>query len=370
MKRTTLGAFGVPAGLLAAALGGAGNAAIALACGIAWMTAWSLAAHDALARALGRLTRPDRAAGAALCALAMAAAGGAAGLFAGCAIAARLPICLPQGGGIAEWLAAALCAQFYRVAWAASGARRRPWSLRALDIAVGAGVAAALYNGSATAAALAAAVGAVALFAWTAAAKSGVARSAVPLREVPAALLRELPYPLLCAAIVGFLTSWTFSVDGASIQAAVLAGWLALELGRTAYRRDDRADLPLRLAAGAWALAAAAAALACAQLEWHAADVQAIAAMLMLASGCALCRDAAVAPRTVAAAILLFLAALLAALPGIPALPRPASLPPLLLAASPLLFALAALVLLFAGVPRALRARRARKAMRRKAAGG
>ena len=289
-QRLRPGMIAVPAAALICALANRGGASLALAAAALCGIVLSLGAGGALRRASGKLTSRQRFLGAGICALCMAAFGAIAGqalawpLFNGlsgiaagglkdlglanadgqplAAAWAKLLGVAEEGGQMAPdiavlraWLGAGAGFAAGQCVWAMLEGRGSAKLAHAFDAVTFAALTCALLADGSAKSALACATGAllvglIAIFAIELRSKGErPRRSAAPLREIPAALARQLLYPALAALLIALQTGFLEKPMGHALLIALLAGWTAVEFLRPAYRMERESSLTLRIAA-------------------------------------------------------------------------------------------------------------------------
>ena len=189
-------------------------------------------------------------------------------------------------------------------------------------------------------------------------------RSAAPLREIPAALARQLLYPALAALLIALQTGFLEKPMGHALLIALLAGWTAVEFLRPAYRMERESSLTLRIAATYSALIVSIITLLWNILNPVSHITDGIACAACLAAGCLLALSAVWEWRTVFAEVFLLAAAFgTSAAVGFDLVP--AGLPAFIAGIPPLAASLLAAILASHGLPRRIHALRAQRRMHR-----
>lgn len=394
-QRLHPGMIAVPAAALICALANRGGASLALAAAALCGIVLSLGAGGALHRASGKLTSRQRFLGAGICALCMAAFGAIAGqalawplfdILSSLANAngqplaaawAKLLSVAEEGGQMAPdiavlraWLGAGVGLAAGQCVWAMLEGRGSAKLAHAFDAVTFAALTCALLADGSAESALACATGAllvglIAIFAIELRSKGERPRpSAAPLREIPAALARQLLYPALAALLIALQTGFLEKPMGHALLIALLAGWTAVEFLRPAYRMERESSLTLRIAATYSALIVSIITLLWNILNPVSHITDGIAYAACLAAGCLLALSAVWEWRTVFAEVLLLAAAFgTSAAVGFDLVP--AGLPAFI-AEIPLLAAsLFAAILASHGLPRRIHALRAQRRMQR-----
>ena len=394
-QRLRPGMIAVPAAALICALANREGASLALAAAALCGIVLSLGAGGALRRASGKLTSRQRFLGAGICALCMAAFGAIAGqvlawplfdILSSLANADGQPLAAAwakllgaaeEGGQTAPdiavlraWLGAGAGFAAGQCVWAMLEGRGSAKLAHAFDAVTFAALTCALLADGSAKSALACATGAllvglIAIFAIELRSKGErPRRSAAPLREIPAALTRQLLYPALAALLIALQTGFLEKPMGHALLIALLAGWTAVEFLRPAYRMERESSLTLRIAATYSALIASIITLLWNILNPVSHITDGIACAACLAAGCLLALSAVWELRTVFAEVLLLAAAFgTSAAVGFDLVP--AGLPAFI-AEIPLLAAsLFAAILASHGLPRRIHALRAQRRMQR-----
>lgn len=397
-QRLRPGMIAVPAAALICALANREGASLALAAAALCGIVLSLGAGGALRRASGKLTSRQRFLGAGICALCMAAFGAIAGqalawpLFNGLSGLANVgnangqPLAAAwikllgaaeEGGQTAPdiavlraWLGAGAGLAAGQYVWAMLEGRGSAKLAHAFDAVTFAALTCALLADGSAESALACGTGAlfvglIAIFAIELRSKGGRPRpSAAPLREIPAALARQLLYPVLAALLIALQTGFLEKPMGHALLIALLAGWTAVELLRPAYRMERESSLTLRIAATYSALIVSIITLLWNILSPASRAANGIACAACLAAGCLLALSAGWEWRTVFAEVLLLAAAFgTSAAVGFGLVP--AGLPAFIAEIPPLAASLFAAILASYGLPRRIHALRAQRRMQR-----
>lgn len=397
-QRLRPGMIAVPAAALICALANREGASLALTAAALCGIVLSLGAGGALRRASGKLTSRQRFLGAGICALCMAAFGAIAGqalawpLFNdlsglanvenanGQPLAAawtKLLGAAEEGGQTAPdiavlraWLGAGAGLAAGQCVWAMLEGRGSAKLAHAFDAVTFAALTCALLADGSAESALACATGAllvglIAIFAIELRSKGGRPRpSAAPLREIPAALARQLLYPVLAALLIALQTGFLEKPMGHALLIALLAGWTAVEFLRPAYRMERESSLTLRIAATYSALIVSIITLLWNILNPASRAANGIACAACLAAGCLLALSAGWEWRTVFAEVLLLAAAFgTSAAVGFDLVP--AGLPAFIAEIPPLAASLFAAILASYGLPRRIHALRAQRRMQR-----
>ena len=394
-QRLRPGMIAVPAAALICALANREGASLALAAAALCGIVLSLGAGGALRRASGKLTSRQRFLGAGICALCMAAFGTIAGqalawplfdILSSLANADGQPLAAAwakllgaaeEGGQMAPdiavlraWLGAGAGLAAGQCVWAMLEGRGSAKLAHAFDAVTFAALTCALLADGSAKSALACATGAllvglIAIFAIELRSKGERPRpSAAPLREIPAALTRQLLYPALAALLVALQTGFLEKPMGHALLIALLAGWTAVEFLRPAYRMERESSLTLRIAATYSALIVSIITLLWNILNPASRAADGIACAACLAAGCLLALSAGWEWRTVFAEVLLLAAAFgTSAAVGFDLVPARL---PAFIAEIPLLAAsLLAAILASHGLPRRIHALRAQRRMHR-----
>lgn len=394
-QRLHPGMIAVPAAALICALANREGASLALAAAALCGIVLSLGAGGALRRASGKLTSRQRFLGAGICALCMAAFGAIAGqalawplfdILSSLANANGQPLAAAwakllgvaeEGGQTAPdiavlraWLGAGAGFAAGQCVWAMLEGRGSAKLAHAFDAVTFAALTCALLADGSAESALACATGAllvglIAIFAIELRSKGGRPRpSAAPLREIPAALARQLLYPVLAALLIALQTGFLEKPMGHALLIALLAGWTAVEFLRPAYRMERESSLTLRIAATYSALIVSIITLLWNILNPASRAADGIACAACLAAGCLLALSAGWEWRTVFAEVLLLAAAF-----GTSAAVEfdlvPAGLPAFIAEIPPLAASLFAAILASYGLPRRIHALRAQRRMQR-----
>lgn len=397
-QRLRPGMIAVPAAALICALANREGASLALTAAALCGIVLSLGAGGALRRASGKLTSRQRFLGAGICALCMAAFGAIAGqalawpLFNDlsgianvenanghprAAAWTKLLGAAEEGGQTAPdiavlraWLGAGAGFAAGQCVWAMLEGRGSAKLAHAFDAVTLAALTCALLADGSAESALACATGAllvglIAIFAIELRSKGGRPRpSAAPLREIPAALARQLLYPVLAALLIALQTGFLEKPMGHALLIALLAGWTAVELLRPAYRMERESSLTLRIAATYSTLIVSIITLLWNILNPASRAADGIACAACLAAGCLLALSAGWEWRTVFAEVLLLAAAF-----GTSAAVEfdlvPAGLAAFIAEIPPLAASLLATILASHGLPRRIHALRAQRRMQR-----
>lgn len=394
-QRLRPGMIAVPAAALICALANREGASLALAAAALCGIVLSLGAGGALRRASGKLTSRQRFLGAGICALCMAAFGAIAGqalawplfdILSSLANAnghplaaawAKLLSVAEEGGQMAPditvlraWLGAGAGFSAGQCVWAMLEGRGSAKLAHAFDAVTFAALTCALLADGSAESALACATGAllvglIAIFAIELRSKGERPRpSAAPLREIPAALARQLLYPALAALLIALQTGFLEKPMGHALLIALLAGWTAVEFLRPAYRMERESSLTLRIAATYSALIVSIITLLWNILNPAPRVADGIACAACLVAGCLLALSAVWEWRTVFAAVLLLAAAFgTSAAVGFDLVP--AGLPAFIAGIPPLAASLLAAILASHGLPRRIHALRAQRRMHR-----
>lgn len=394
-QRLRPGMIAVPAAALICALANRGGASLALAAAALCGIVLSLGAGGALRRASGKLTSRQRFLGAGICALCMAAFGAIAGqalawplfdILSSLANANGQPLAAAwakllgvaeEGGQMAPdiavlraWLGAGAGLAAGQCVWAMLEGRGSAKLAHAFDAVTFAALTCALLADGSAESALACATGAllvglIAIFAIELRSKGEHPRpSAAPLREIPAALARQLLYPALAALLIALQTGFLEKPMGHALLIALLAGWTAVEFLRPAYRMERESSLTLRIAATYSALIVSIITLLWNILNPVSHITDGIACAACLAAGCLLALSAVWEWRTVFAEVLLLAAAFgTSAAVGFDLVP--AGLPAFIAGIPPLAASLLAAILASHGLPRRIHALRAQRRMQR-----
>lgn len=394
-QRLRSGMIAVPAAALICALANREGASLALAAAALCGIVLSLGAGGALRRASGKLTSRQRFLGAGICALCMAAFGAIAGqalawplfdILSSLANANGQPLAAAwtkllgaaeEGGQTAPdiavlraWLGAGAGLAAGQCVWAMLEGRGSAKLAHAFDAVTFAALTCALLADGSAESALACATGAllvglIAIFAIELRSKGGRPRpSAAPLREIPAALARQLLYPVLAALLIALQTEFLEKPMGHALLIALLAGWTAVEFLRPAYRMERESSLTLRIAATYSALIVSIIILLWNILSPASRAADGIACAACLAAGCLLALSAGWEWRTVFAEVLLLAAAFgTSAAVGFDLVP--AGLPAFIAGIPPLAASLFAAILTSHGLPRRIHALRAQRRMQR-----
>lgn len=392
-QRLHPGMIAVPAAALICALANRGGASLALAAAALCGIVLSLGAGGALRRASGKLTSRQRFLGAGICALCMAAFGAIAGqalawplfdILSSLANAngqplaaawAKLLSVAEEGGQMAPdiavlraWLGTGAGLAAGQCVWAMLEGRGSAKLAHAFDAVTFAALTCALLADGSAESALACATGAllvglIAIFAIELPSKGErPRRSAAPLREIPAALTRQLLYPALAALLIALQTGFLEKPMGHALLIALLAGWTAVEFLRPAYRMERESSLTLRIAATYSALIVSIITLLWNILNPAQCAADGIACAACLAAGCLLALSAGWEWRTVFAEVLLLAAAFgTSAAVGFDLVP--AGLPAFIAEIPPLAASLLAAILASHGLPRRIHALRAQRRM-------
>ena len=394
-QRLRPGMIAVPAAALICALANREGASLALAAAALCGIVLSLGAGGALRRASGKLTSRQRFLGAGICALCMAAFGAIAGqalawplfdILSSLANAnghpraaawAKLLGAAEEGGQTAPdiavlraWLGAGAGLAAGQCVWAMLEGRGSAKLAHAFDAVTFVALTCALLADGSAESALACATGAllvglIAIFAIELRSKGERPRpSAAPLREIPAALARQLLYPALAALLIALQTEFLEKPMGHALLIALLAGWTAVEFLRPAYRMERESSLTLRIAATYSALIVSIITLLWNILNPASRAADGIACAACLAAGCLLALSAGWEWRTVFAEVLLLAAAFgTSAAVGFDLVP--AGLPAFIAEIPPLAASLFAAILASHGLPRRIHALRAQRRMQR-----
>lgn len=394
-QRLRPGMIAVPAAALICALANREGASLALTAAALCGIVLSLGAGGALRRASGKLTSRQRFLGAGICALYMTAFGAIAGQ----ALAWRLFDILSslananghpraaawvkllgaaeEGGQTAPdiavlraWLGAGAGFAAGQCVWAMLKGRGSAKLAHAFDAVTLAALTCALLADGSAESALACATGAllvglIAIFAIELRSKGGRPRpSAAPLREIPAALARQLLYPVLAALLIALQTGFLEKPMGHALLIALLAGWTAVEFLRPAYRMERESSLTLRITATYSTLIVSIITLLWNILNPASRAADGIACAACLAAGCLLALSAGWEWRTVFAEVLLLAAAFgTSAAVGFDLVP--AGLPAFIAEIPPLAASFFAAILASYGLPRRIHALRAQRRMQR-----
>lgn len=394
-QRLRPGMIAVPAAALICALANREGTSLALAAAALCGIVLSLGAGGALRRASGKLTSRQRFLGAGICALCMAAFGAIAGqalawplfdILSSLANAdgqplaaawAKLLDAAEEGGQMAPditvlraWLGAGAGFAAGQCVWAMLEGQGSAKLAHAFDAVTFAALTCALLADGSAKSALACATGAllvglIAIFAIELRSKGERPRpSAAPLREIPAALTRQLLYPALAALLVALQTGFLEKPMGHALLIALLAGWTAVEFLRPAYRMERESSLTLRIAATYSALIVSIITLLWNILNPASRAADGIACAACLAAGCLLALSAVWEWRTVFAEVFLLAAAFgTSAAVGFDLVP--AGLPAFIAGIPPLAASLLAAILASHGLPRRIHALRAQRRMHR-----
>lgn len=397
-QRLRPGMIAVPAAALICALANREGASLALAAAALCGIVLSLGAGGALRRASGKLTSRQRFLGAGICALCMAAFGAIAGqalawpLFNGlsgianvenangqplAAAWVKLLGAAEEGGQTAPdiavlraWLGAGAGFAAGQCVWAMLEGRGSAKLAHAFDAVTLAALTCALLADGSAKSALACGtsalfVGLIAIFAIELRSKGErPRRSAAPLREIPAALARQLLYPALAALLIALQTGFLEKPMGHALLIALLAGWTAVEFLRPAYRMERESCLTLRIAATYSTLIVSIITLLWNILNPASRAADGIACAACLAAGCLLALSAGWEWRTVFAEVLLLAAAFgTSAAVGFDLVP--AGLPAFIAEIPPLAASLFAAILASHGLPHRIHALRAQRRMQR-----
>lgn len=394
-QRLRPGMIAVPAAALICALANREGASLALAAAALCGIVLSLGAGGALRRASGKLTSRQRFLGAGICALCMAAFGAIAGqalawplfdILSSLANADGQPLAAAwakllgaaeEGGQMVldiavlrAWLGAGAGFAAGQCVWAMLEGRGSAKLAHAFDAVTFAALTCALLADGSAKSALACATGAllvglIAIFAIELRSKGEHPRpSAAPLREIPAALARQLLYPALAALLIALQTGFLEKPMGHALLIALLAGWTAVEFLRPAYRMERESSLTLRIAATYSALIVSIITLLWNILNPAPRAADGIACAACLAAGCLLALSAVWEWRTVFAEVLLLAAAFgTSAAVGFDLVP--AGLPAFIARIPPLAASLLAAILASHGLPRRIHALRAQRRMQR-----
>lgn len=397
-QRLRPGMIAVPAAALICALANREGASLALTAAALCGIVLSLGAGGALRRASGKLTSRQRFLGAGICALCMAAFGAIAGqalawpLFNdlsglanvenanGQPLAAawtKLLGAAEEGGQTAPditvlraWLGAGAGLAAGQCVWAMLEGRGSAKLAHAFDAVTLAALTCALLADGSAKSALACATGAllvglIAIFAIELRSKGERPRpSAAPLREIPAALARQLLYPVLAALLIALQTGFLEKPMGHALLIALLAGWTAVEFLRPAYRMERESSLTLRIAATYSALIVSIITLLWNILNPASRAANGIACAACLAAGCLLALSGGWEWRTVFAEVLLLAAAFgTSAAVGFDLVP--AGLAAFIAEIPPLAASFFAAILASYGLPRRIHALRAQRRMQR-----
>ena len=397
-QRLHPGMIAVPAAALICALANREGASLALAAAALCGIVLSLGAGGALRRASGKLTSRQRFLGAGICALCMAAFGAIAGqalawpLFNDlsglanvgnanghprAAAWVKLLGAAEEGGQTAPdiavlraWLGAGAGFAAGQCVWAMLEGRGSAKLAHAFDAVTFAALTCALLADGSAESALACATGAllvglIAILAIELRSKGGRPRpSAAPLREIPAALARQLLYPALAALLIALQTGFLEKPMGHALLIALLAGWTAVEFLRPAYRMERESSLTLRIAATYSALIVSIITLLWNILNPASRAANGIACAACLAAGCLLALSAGWEWRTVFAEVLLLAVAFgTSAAVGFDLVP--AGLPAFIAEIPPLAASFFAAILASHGLPRRIHALRAQRRMQR-----
>lgn len=394
-QRLRPGMIAVPAAALICALANREGASLALTAAALCGIVLSLGAGGALRRASGKLTSRQRFLGAGICALCMAAFGAIAGqalawplfdILSSLANAnghpraaawVKLLGAAEEGGQTAPdiavlraWLGAGAGFAAGQCVWAMLEGRGSAKLAHAFDAVTLAALTCALLADGSAESALACATGAlfvglIAIFAIELRPKGERPRpSAAPLREIPAALARQLLYPALAALLIALQTGFLEKPMGHALLIALLAGWTAVELLRPAYRMERESSLTLRITATYSTLIVSIITLLWNILNPASRAADGIACAACLAAGCLLALSAGWEWRTVFAEVLLLAAAFgTSAAVGFDLVP--AGLPAFIAEIPPLAASLFAAILTSHGLPRRIHALRAQRRMQR-----
>lgn len=394
-QRLRPGMIAVPAAALICALANREGASLALAAAALCGIVLSLGAGGALRRASGKLTSRQRFLGAGICALCMAAFGAIAGqalawplfdILSSLANADGQPLAAAwakllgaaeEGGQMVldiavlrAWLGAGAGFAAGQCVWAMLEGRGSAKLAHAFDAVTFAALTCALLADGSAESALACGTGAllvglIAIFAIELRSKGEHPRpSAAPLREIPAALARQLLYPALAALLIALQTGFLEKPMGHALLIALLAGWTAVEFLRPAYRMERESSLTLRIAATYSALIVSIITLLWNILNPAPRAADGIACAACLAAGCLLALSAVWEWRTVFAEVLLLAAAFgTSAAVGFDLVP--AGLPAFIARIPPLAASLLAAILASHGLPRRIHALRAQRRMQR-----
>lgn len=394
-QRLRPGMIAVPAAALICALANREGASLALTAAALCGIVLSLGAGGALRRASGKLTSRQRFLGAGICALCMAAFGAIAGqalawplfdILSSLANANGQPLAAAwakllgaaeEGGQTAPdiavlraWLGAGAGFAAGQCVWAMLEGRGSAKLAHAFDAVTLAALTCALLADGSAKSALACATGAllvglIAIFAIELRSKGGRPRpSAAPLREIPAALARQLLYPVLAALLIALQIGFLEKPMGHALLIALLAGWTAVEFLRPAYRMERESSLTLRIAATYSTLIVSIITLLWNILNPAQCAADGIACAACLAAGCLLALSAGWEWRTVFAEVLLLAAAFgTSAAVGFDLVP--AGLPAFIAEIPPLAASLFATILASHGLPRRIHALRAQRRMHR-----
>lgn len=397
-QRLRPGMIAVPAAALICALANREGASLALAAAALCGIVLSLGAGGALRRASGKLTSRQRFLGAGICALCMAAFGAIAGqalawpLFNDlsgianvenanghprAAAWTKLLGAAEEGGQtvpdiavLRAWLGAGAGFAAGQCVWAMLEGRGSAKLAHAFDAVTLAALTCALLADGSAESALACATGAllvglIAIFAIELRSKGGRPRpSAAPLREIPAALARQLLYPVLAALLIALQTGFLEKPMGHALLIALLAGWTAVEFLRPAYRMERESSLTLRITATYSTLIVSIITLLWNILNPASRAADGIACAACLAAGCLLALSAGWEWRTVFAEVLLLAAAFgTSAAVGFDLVP--AGLPAFIAEIPPLAASFFAAILASYGLPRRIHALRAQRRMQR-----
>lgn len=392
-QRLRPGMIAVPAAALICALANREGTSLALAAAALCGIVLSLGAGGALRRASGKLTSRQRFLGAGICALCMAAFGAIAGqalawplfdILSSLANADGQPLAaawakllsVAEEGGqttpdiavLRAWLGAGAGFAAGQCVWAMLEGQGSAKLAHAFDAVTFAALTCALLADGSAESALACATGAllvglIAIFAIELRSKGEHPRpSAAPLREIPAALARQLLYPALAALLIALQTGFLEKPMGHALLIALLAGWTAVEFLRPAYRMERESSLTLRIAATYSALIVSIITLLWNILNRAQCAADGIACAACLAAGCLLALSAGWELRTVFAEVLLLAAAFgTSAAVGFDLVP--AGLPAFIAEIPPLAASLFAAILASHGLPRRIHALRARRRM-------
>lgn len=397
-QRLRPGMIAVPAAALICALANREGASLALTAAALCGIVLSLGAGGALRRASGKLTSRQRFLGAGICALCMAAFGAIAGqalawpLFNDlsgianvenanghprAAAWTKLLGAAEEGGQtvpdiavLRAWLGAGAGFAAGQCVWAMLEGRGSAKLAHAFDAVTLAALTCALLADGSAESALACATGAllvglIAIFAIELRSKGGRPRpSAAPLREIPAALARQLLYPVLAALLIALQTGFLEKPMGHALLIALLAGWTAVEFLRPAYRMERESSLTLRITATYSTLIVSIITLLWNILNPASRAADGIACAACLAAGCLLALSADWEWRTVFAEVLLLAAAFgTSAAVGFDLVP--AGLPAFIAEIPPLAASFFAAILASYGLPRRIHALRAQRRMQR-----
>lgn len=397
-QRLRPGMIAVPAAALICALANREGASLALTAAALCGIVLSLGAGGALRRASGKLTSRQRFLGAGICALCMAAFGAIAGqalawpLFNDlsgianvenanghprAAAWTKLLGAAEEGGQtvpdiavLRAWLGAGAGFAAGQCVWAMLEGRGSAKLAHAFDAVTLAALTCALLADGSAESALACATGAllvglIAIFAIELRSKGGRPRpSAAPLREIPAALARQLLYPVLAALLIALQTGFLEKPMGHALLIALLAGWTAVEFLRPAYRMERESSLTLRITATYSTLIVSIITLLWNILNPASRAADGIACAACLAAGCLLALSAGWEWRTVFAEVLLLAAAFgTSAAVGFDLVP--AGLPAFIAEIPPLAASFFAAILASYGLPRRIHALRAQRRMQR-----